>query len=126
MAVSGRHAIFLAETLVRLEMLRSVQTYELAITIHTLLPVPERKRPTIVSKVLFRGRDGVLSLDLWKEEHKALRGKLSPIFYDRAGEVRRLPPEFEEIVNKVTAAACCIGCKHTHVGLQPFTGGQGA
>ena len=44
-AVNGRHAIFLAESLVRLEMLRSVQTYELAITLHTVSHVPGRKRP---------------------------------------------------------------------------------
>ncbi len=44
MAVNGRHAIFLAEALVRLEMLRSVRTYELAITLHTLSHSPGRKR----------------------------------------------------------------------------------
>src|SRR5580693_7023559 len=43
-AVNGRHAIFLAESMVRLEMLRSVQTYELAITLHTMSQVPGRKR----------------------------------------------------------------------------------
>ena len=64
-AVNGRHAIFLAESLVRLEMLRSVQTYELAITLHTVSRVPGRKRPQIASKLLFRGRDGVLPFDLW-------------------------------------------------------------
>ena len=36
-AVNGRHAIFLAESMVRLEMLRSLQSCELAITLHTLL-----------------------------------------------------------------------------------------
>ena len=61
-AVNGRHAIFLAESLVRLEMLRSVRTYELAITLHTVSHVPGRKRPEIASKLLFRGRDGVLPI----------------------------------------------------------------
>jgi hypothetical protein len=32
LAVNGRHAIFLAESLVRLEMLRSLQIYDLVIT----------------------------------------------------------------------------------------------
>ncbi|HZD50337.1 MAG TPA: hypothetical protein VE178_16460, partial [Silvibacterium sp.] len=96
MAVNGRHAIFLAESLVRLEMLRSVQTCELAITFHTLSHVPKRKRPNIVSKLLFRGRDGVLPFDLWKEEHGTLRGKLTPVFCDRAGEVLALPQQFED------------------------------
>src|ERR1035438_5109361 len=35
-AVNGRHAIFLAESLVRVEMLRTIRTCELAITLHTL------------------------------------------------------------------------------------------
>ena len=122
-AVNGRHAIFLAESLVRLEILRSVQTYELAITLHTVSPVPGRKRPRIRSKLLFRGRDGVLPFDLWKEEHRALRGKLTPIFYDRAGEILPLPPQFEEAIRKLTAHVCCIGCKHTHLGVPPVIGG---
>jgi hypothetical protein len=118
-AVNGRHAILLAESMVRIEMLRSERTWELAITLHTLSRVPERARPQIVSKSLFRGRDGILSVDLWKEEHRALRGKLAPIFYSRAGEALTFPPSFEEAIRKTTAAACCVGCKHTHVGVPP-------
>ena len=123
-AVNGRHAIFLAESLVRLEMLRSGQTYELAITLHALSREPGHKRPEIASKLLFRGRDGVLSFDLWKEEHRAVRGKLTPIFYNRAGEVLPLPQRFEEAIRKLTAQVCCGGCKHTHVGVPPVTAGE--
>ena len=119
-AVNGRHAILLAERMVRIEMLRSERTWELAITLHTLSPVPEQVRPQIVSKPLFRGRDGVLSVDLWKDEHRELRGKLAPIFYSRAGEVLPLPLPFEEAIRKTTAAVCCVGCKHTHVGVPPM------
>lgn len=123
-AVNGRHAILLAESLVRLEMLRSAQTYELAITLHTLSREPGQKRPTIVSKLLFRGRDGRLSIDLWREEHRALRGRLTPIFYDRAGEVFPLPQQFEAAARKLTAQVCCVGCVHTHVGVSPVTVGE--
>lgn len=119
-AVNGRHAILLAERMVRIEILRSERTWELAITLHALSPVPERARPQIVSKLLFRGRDGVLSVDLWKEENRGLRGKLAPIFYSRAGEVLPLPPPFEQAIRRTTAIACCIGCKHTHVGVPPM------
>jgi hypothetical protein len=119
-AVNGRHAILLAESMVRIEMLRSARTLELAITLHSLSRVPERARPQIVSKSLFRGRDGVLSVDLWKEENRGLRGKLAPIFYSRAGEVLPIPPSFEEAIRKITAAVCCVGCKHTHVGVPPL------
>ena len=122
-AVNGRHAIFLAESLVRVEILRTVRTCELAITLHTLSHVPGRNRPEVASAPLFRGRDGVLPIDLWKEEHRALRGKLTPIFYNRAGEVLQPPQRFEEAIKKVTIAVCCIGCKHTHVGVPPVAGG---
>lgn len=123
MAVNGRHAIFLAESLVRLDMLRSVRTYELAITLHAVSPVPRGKRREVSSKLLFRGWDGELPFDLWKEEHRALRGKLTPIFYDRAGEVLPLPQQFEEAIRKLTQMVSCIGCRHTHLGTPPVIGG---
>jgi hypothetical protein len=122
-AVNGRHAIFLAESLVRVEMLRTVRTCELAITLHTLSHAPGRNRPEVASTLLFRGRDGVLPLDLWKDEHRALRGKLTPIFYNRAGEVLHLPQRFEEAIGKVTAAVCCVGCRHSHLGVPAVAGG---
>ena len=122
-AVNGRHAIFLAESLVRVEMLRTVRTCELAITLHTLFYMPGRNRPEVASALLFRGRDGVLPVDLWKEEHRALRGQLTPIFYSRAGEVLPIPLPFEDAIRKVTSAVCCVGCKHSHVGVPPVAGG---
>lgn len=123
LAVNGRHAIFLAESFVRLEMLRSLKSYELVITSHTLSPVAGNKRPEAVSKLLFRGKDGLLPFDLWKEKHRVLRGKVTPMFYDRAGEVIQLPVEYEEAIRRLTAAVCCVGCKHTHVGVPPVVGG---
>ena len=122
-AVNGRHAIFLAQNLVRVEMLRTVRTCELAVTLHSLSHMPSHNRPEVASAPLFRGRDGVLPIDLWKDEHRALRGKLTPVFYNRAGEPRHLPQRFEEAIKKVTAAVCCIGCKHSHVGVPPVAGG---
>lgn len=123
LTVNGRHAIFLAESLVRLEMLRSLQSYELVITSHGLSRVSTRKRPEIASKLVFRGRDGLLAFDLWKENHRELRGKVAPIFYDRAGEVMQLPRQFEDAVRELTLAVCCIGCRHTHLGIPPVIGG---
>jgi hypothetical protein len=123
LGVNGRHAIFLAERFVRLEMLRSLKSYELVITSHTLSPVEANKRPEVVSKLIFHGRDGLLPFDLWKEKHRDLRGKLTPMFYDRAGEVIQLPIQYEDAVRGLTLAACCIGCRHTHVGVSPVIGG---
>ena len=118
-AVNGRHAIFLAESLVRIEMLRTIRTYEVVITHHQLSLSPGRTRPEISSELLFRGKDGVLPLDLWREEHKALRGELAPTFYSRSGEVIDLPARFETAVRRITGAVCCIGCRHTHLGVPP-------
>lgn len=123
LAVNGRHAIFLAESLVRLEMLRSLQSYELVITSHSLLRAAARKRPEIASKLVFRGKDGVLPFELWKEKYRESRGKVAPTFYDRAGEVIQLPRQFEGAIRELTLAVCCIGCRHTHLGVPPVVGG---
>jgi hypothetical protein len=125
-AVNGRHAIYIAESLVRVEMLRTLRTYELAVSLHTLSLSSGRARPEITSQLLFRGRDGILPLDLWKDEHKGLRGQLAPSFYDRAGELLGLPTRFEEAIRKMTAFVCCVGCRHTHVGVPPVAEGISA
>jgi hypothetical protein len=122
--VNGRHAIYLAETLVRLEMLRVGRTYELAVTSHTLSSVPGRTRPVIRSATIFRGRDGTLPVDLWKQEHQALRGNLAPVFYSRSGEALKLPEAFEPAIKRITACVCCIGCRHSHVGRLPSATGE--
>jgi hypothetical protein len=119
LAVNGRHALVIAENLVRVEMSRMVRTCELSISLHALSLSPGKTRPEITSKLLFRGRDGVLPLELWREEHRTVRGQLAPIFYTRAGEAMEMPQRFEEAIRKITAAVCCIGCKHTHVGVPP-------
>ncbi len=123
LAVNGRHAIFLAESLVRLEMLRSLESYELVISSHSLSTVAAGKRPEVVSKLLFHGRDGLLPCELSKEKHRELRGEVAPTFYDRAGEVMHLPCRFEDAVRNLTRAVCCIGCKHTHLGVPPAVEG---
>ena len=115
--VNGRHAIYLAENLVRLEMLRVEQTCELVVTSHTLSSLPGHTRPDIRSELIFHGRDGSLPHDLWKHDQLALRGTVAPVFYSRAGEVVQLPERFELAIRKITACVCCIGCKHSHGGV---------
>lgn len=122
LAVNGRHAIFLAENFIRLEMLRSLKSYELVISSHTLSPVVPDKRPEAVSKLIFHCKDGLLPFDLWKEKHRDLRGKITPLFYDRAGEAIQLPLQYEEAIRRLTIAVCCIGCRHTHLGISPVIG----
>jgi hypothetical protein len=37
--------------------------------------------------------------------------------------VLHLPQQFEEAIRKVTAADCCVGCKHSHGGVPPVARG---
>jgi hypothetical protein len=119
LGVNGRHAVVISPELVRIDMLRIGRTYELAITLHTLVVLPGSARPRMGAKLLFRGQQGTLSLELWKPQNKDLRGEIAPVFYTPAGEVRALPAQFEEAVRKVTGAVCCVGCKNSHVATAP-------
>ena len=94
---------------VREQRIRSLRSYELVITLHTLRSLPGRKRPEVESTLLFRGKDGVLPFDLWKGKHRDLRGRVAPVFYDRAGEVISPPCHLEEAIRKLIEAVCCIG-----------------
>src|SRR5260370_20448298 len=76
-------------------------------------------RPAINSTLLFRGNQGTLAVELWKEEQRKLRGSISPVFYTPAGEIKQLPDMFEDAVRRMTGALSCLGCKHTHVAVPP-------
>lgn len=117
LGVNGRHAIYLAENLVRLEMLRVNRTCELVVTLHALSHSPEHGRPDIRSEMIFHGRDGSLPPDLWKPDQWPLRGNVAPVFYSRAGEVLKLPELFESAIKGITGCVCCVGCKHSHLGV---------
>ncbi len=114
---NGKHAVVVAPELVRVEMFRIGRTYELAITKHTLVIEENRAKPRIVSTLVFRAREGTLSLDLWSAENHRLRGTLIPAFYSDAGELRELPAKFEDTIKRATAALNCLACKHVHVAV---------
>jgi hypothetical protein len=116
---NGRHAVVIAGELVRIDMLRVGRTYELAISRHALTTHETGRRPAINSTALFRGHQGTLAVELWKEDQRKLRGSISPAFYTSAGETKQLPEIFEHAVRKVTGALSCLGCKHTHVSVPP-------
>jgi hypothetical protein len=120
LGVNGRHAVVIAPELVRLDMLRIGRTYELAITAHNLMVIPGNVRPRMGSRLLFRGQQGTLAVELWKPANNDLRGEIAPVFYTAAGEVRQLPTQFEDAVRKVTGALSCVGCKHCHIATAPL------
>lgn len=116
-AVNGVHAIVVAPLLVRLEMLRIGRTYDLLITRHNLSVATAAQRPQLESSILFHGRRGSLEMELWGKD-VAYRGAVCPVFYSRSGEPLAVPCEFQDAVSRISAAVCCVGCRHCHL-LQP-------
>jgi len=116
-AVNGRHAIVIAPSLVRVQMIRVEHTYELLITQHQLRTLPGRSRPSLETTSVFRGRQGTLALDLWDKDASS-KGRTCPLFYSYSGEPLTIPNEFAHAVVAITEAVCCVGCRHSHL-LQP-------
>jgi len=116
-SVNGVHALAVAPILVRLEMIRIGRTYDLFITRHSLTNPEETRRPKLESSIVFHGRRGTLEMELWGKD-AGLCGSVCPVFYTRSGEVRTFPAEFGWAVASLTAAVCCVGCRHCHL-LEP-------
>jgi len=115
--VNGVHAIVVAPVLVRIEMLRVQRTYDVLITRHSLQSSAPGQRPRLESSILFYGRRGTLEMELWGKD-RAFCGAVSPAFYSRSGETLAVPDEFQDAVTRISAAVCCVGCRHCHL-LQP-------
>jgi hypothetical protein len=116
-AVNGVHAVVISADFVRLQMLRVQRTYDLLITRHSLADLRDGKRPQLDSSILFYGRRGTLEMDLPSKDAE-FRGQVSPVFYSRSGEPACLPSQFQDALARITAAATCVGCRHSHL-LQP-------
>jgi hypothetical protein len=115
--VNGVHAIVVAPALIRIEMLRVQRTYDVLITRHNLQASGKGQRPRLESSILFYGRRGTLEMELWGKDG-AFKGAVSPAFFSRSGEALVVPDEIQAAVTRITAAVCCIGCRHCHL-LQP-------
>ena len=111
--VNGLHAVVVAQVLVRIEMLRKGRTYELLITQHRPSEPVDGKRPTLETKVLFRGIHGRLELDL-SEKDKNQAGAALPTFFSLGGEEIRIPKRFQQVARAITTAVSCTGCSHSH------------
>jgi hypothetical protein len=111
--VNGLHAVVVAPVMVRIEMLRKGQTYELLITQHRAGEPVDGKRPVLETKVVFRGIHGRLELDLSGKD-KSQAGAVLPTFYSLAGEEIRIPKRFRDAIRAITKAVNCIGCSHCH------------
>ncbi|GGG87122.1 hypothetical protein [Edaphobacter dinghuensis] len=116
---NGRHAIVIAENLVRIEMLRIDRTYELAITRHSLTMPVTGGRPRIASSLLFRGRSGVMAAAAALNADEDGSGTTIPLFHTNSGEKHAIPAKFVATVCSVTNAVVCRRCKHAHVAIPP-------
>src|ERR1700758_43490 len=99
---NGVHAVLVEAALVRVEMFRYEQTYDLLITHHSL-DGEERKRPELRSQILFLGRNGSLETELWGKD-AAFRGGAMPHFFTRSGEQGLPDTPWIEATLKVTEA----------------------
>ena len=111
---NGDHAIVIAPALVSIEVFRFEHTYELLIARHSIAVTQNGKRPVISARVLFRGWQGQLPLDLI-EKDRGLTGKIAPEFFTRSGEPRQIPAQFVEAVQSVVGGANCTNCSHCHL-----------
>jgi len=111
--VNGVHALVVAPSLVRVEMFRRGQTYDVLIS--RIAPSSESngKRPALQSTTIFHAEEGYLPADLAKRrgDQKEIE---SPRFYSRAGEPLAVPGQFESVIKAATLAVLCLGCKHSH------------
>src|SRR5579859_5679398 len=113
--VNGLHAIVVASNLVRVQVFRYRQTYDVLITRHTLMETGSGKRPRLANAVIFHGRQGSLALELWGRD-AGFRGSVVPLFYSRSAEQLTIPAAFVHAVRQTVAGACCIGCcRHSHL-----------
>ena len=113
--VNGPHAVVVAPTLLRLDMLRKGRTYELQISRHAPSPADNGRRPFLQSEVLFRGVHGRLEEDLTPtNKAQAQSSPAFPTFYSLAGEEIPVPPRFEAAVRSLVNATNCSGCSHSH------------
>jgi hypothetical protein len=115
---NGLHAVVIAPSLVSVELFRFEQTYELLIARHTSHAAGGNGRPRLWSEVLFRGRQGYLSLELWNRDREAA-GSITPEFLTRAGERKDIPVCFITAVKAATKGVNMIGCDKPQFACAP-------
>ena len=120
---NGLHAVVVAPELVRLQMFRNEQTYQLLITNHRLQAVQGSVRPTLANTIAFHGINGTPEPQMAKAGMQSDSARV-PVFRTRGGDMVPVPGEFEWAVGKLAAAVLCSGCKHCHL-LNPQRVGAG-
>lgn len=102
-AMNGRHAVVIAIAFVSVEVLRMRNTYDVLIARHEAIQADGRLG-RIESRVLFRGREGHLPLDLTGLD-KSMAGEILPEFFTKAGEPIEAPPMFLHVARAAVRGA---------------------
>jgi len=118
--LNGVHALVIAPSLVRVEMFRRGQTYDLLIS--RIAPNSESngKRPHLQSAVIFHAQEGYLPADAGKAGRNQKESQI-PAFYSRSGELLAVPGQFEAVIKAASTGATCLGCNHPHYLQAPET-----
>ena len=117
--VNGVHAVVVAPVLVRIELFRAGRTCQLLITKHEPGKVENGRRPPLENKILFRGVNGLVDLDLLRAGGDLAGRSVTPEFWSRAGEMHGIPAVFAAAVGAATKGASCVGCSHSHYLVTP-------
>jgi hypothetical protein len=124
--VNEVHAVVVAAILVRIELFRTGRTCQLLITKHEPGTVEHGRRPPLENKILFRGVNGLVNLELLRAGGNLAGRSVMPEFWSRAGEMFGIPPVFVAAVAAATKGVCCIGCSHSHYLVTPIADAAGA
>ena len=124
--VNGVHAVVVASALVRIELFRAGRTCQLLITKHEPGKVENNRRPLLENRVVFRGVNGIVDLELLRADDDLAGRSVMPEFWSRAGEPLGIPPVFVAAVAAATKAVCCVGCSHSHYLVTPVADVAGA
>ena len=124
--VNGVHAVVVAPILVRIELFRTGRTCQLLITNHEPGTVEHGSRPPLENRVLFRGVNGIVDLDLLRTAGDLAGRSVLPEFWSRAGEMVGIPAVFAAAVGSATKGANCVGCSHSHYLVTPIADAAGA
>ncbi len=116
--VNGMHAHAIADSVVRIHVVRIKHTYDVLISKHELRNAGTVGKSELANSILFYGRQGTLELELWGKD-EAFRGRVSPLFYDRGGDALMVPELFQDAVKRAVVGVNCCGCEHSHVFVPP-------
>ena len=108
-ARNGLHAVVLAPGLLRLQMFRYEDSYQLLITEHRLKPMEGARRPVLINALVFHGINGALRFQ------PGAGGLGLPVFRIRNGAPMPIPPHLKWAVRNLVIATACLGCKHSHL-----------